>query len=84
MSEKRISADEFDELFEKGEDIMPYLDMSKAIRPNQKQKRVNVDFPQWMVNSLDQESKRLGVTRQSLIKMWVADKLESNRGPLAE
>jgi hypothetical protein len=61
------------------EDILDAFDLKSAKRINQEQKRVNVDFPIWMVESLDRESKRLGVTRQSLIKMWLADKLESKR-----
>jgi hypothetical protein len=71
-----MKAEELDRLFDEGkEDITQYLDMSKARRPNQEPKRVNVDFPVWMVNSLDQEAKRVGVTRQSLIKLWLAERL---------
>jgi hypothetical protein len=72
-----MKASEFDERFDNGEDIMAFLDLSKAERPNQKHKRVNVDFPVWMIAQLDQESQRVGVTRQSLIKIWLADKLAS-------
>ena len=72
-----MKATELDEKFDKGEeDILHYFDTKNVRRPNQKQKRVNVDIPQWMINSLDRESKRIGVTRQSLIKMWLADRLE--------
>jgi hypothetical protein len=72
-----MKAEEFDRLFDEGkEDITQYFDLSKARRPNQEPKRVNVDFPMWMVNSLDQEAKRVGVTRQSLIKLWLAERLE--------
>ena len=74
---KTISASEFDEKFDNGEDISEYIDFSKAEQPNKKHKRVNVDFPVWMLNELDSMSKRLGVTRQSLIKLWLADKLQS-------
>jgi len=70
-----MKAKEFDEAFDRGEDIMPYLDLSKARRPNQEQKRVNVDFPVWMLASLDREASRLGVTRQSIIKVWLAERL---------
>jgi hypothetical protein len=52
------------------------LDLSKARRPLQAQKRVNVDFPTWMVRELDLEARRVGVTRQSIIKMWLAERLE--------
>lgn len=72
---KPITAAEFDEKFDNGEDVSEYLDWSKARRPNQEPRRVNVDFPAWMVRDLDKEAGRLGVTRQSLIKMWIAEKL---------
>jgi len=74
-SKKTLTAAEFDALFDAGEDIAPYLDLESATRPNQ-QKRVNVDFPKWMVAELDAEARRLCVTRQSVIKMWLAEKLE--------
>ena len=67
---------ELDKKFEEGQDILKHLDMSKAGRPEQEQKRVNVDFPLWMVHYLDKESKRLGVSRQSVIKHWIAERLE--------
>jgi hypothetical protein len=71
-----MKASEFDKIFDDGEeDILPYLDLAKASRPNLEAKRVNVDFPVWVVNGLDREAQRLGVTRQSLIKMWIAEKL---------
>jgi hypothetical protein len=70
-----ITAEELDEKFDNGEDVSAYFDWSKARRPNQEARRVNVDFPAWMVQSLDKEAGRLGVTRQSLIKMWIAEKL---------
>jgi hypothetical protein len=75
MKSKTISAKEFEKKFDDGEDISEYLDFSKATRPNLELKRVNVDFPQWVVKGLDKEAQRLGVTRQSLIKMWIAEKL---------
>ena len=71
-----MKASEIDEKFENGADFLNHFDLSKAHRPNLKNKRVNVDFPTWMVESLDREAKRLGVTRQSLIKLWLANKLE--------
>lgn len=57
-------------------DIVDELDVSTIKRPNQAQKRVNVDFPTWMIESLDKEASRLGVTRQSIIKVWLAERLE--------
>ena len=74
-----MKAEEFDKLFDEGKDITHLLDLSSARRPNQELKRVNVDFPIWMVNKLDREAKRLGVTRQSIIKIWLADRLEHVR-----
>ncbi|MEK6775821.1 MAG: CopG family transcriptional regulator [bacterium] len=71
-----MKAKEFDEKFDKGEDISKHLDVSKARRPEHEQKRVNVDFPLWMIQLLDREAKRLGVPRQSIIKIWVAERLE--------
>lgn len=70
-----MKAKEFDQKFNKGEDVTHFLDRSKARRPEENQKRVNVDFPIWMIQSLDREARRLGVTRQSIIKLWLADKL---------
>ncbi len=78
MKSKTISAEELDRLFDEGSDeIDQYLDWSSARRPGLEAKRVNVDFPQWMVMKLDQESKRLGITRQALIKTWVAARLDA-------
>jgi hypothetical protein len=71
-----MKAREFDKKFDEGGNISKYLDMSKARRPEQEQKRVNVDFPLWMIQLLDKEARRLGVPRQSIIKVWVAERLE--------
>jgi hypothetical protein len=71
-----MNARELEQRFDAGEDVTGELDLSQARRVNQEQKRVNVDFPVWMVHSLDREAKRLGVPRQSLIKVWVAERLE--------
>lgn len=67
----------FDQQFDKGIDITGSLDLSKAKRVLQEQKRVNVDFPTWMIESLDREARKLGVTRQSIIKVWLAERLEA-------
>ena len=73
-----MKAKDFDQKFDAGEkDIIADLDLSTAVRPNQIQKQVNVDFPVWMIDSLDREARRIGVTRQSIIKMWLAEKLEN-------
>ena len=71
-----MKAKEFDKRFDEGEDISRYLDVKKARRLKQEQKRINVDFPLWMIHLLDKEAKRLGVPRQSIIKVWVAERLE--------
>lgn len=65
----------FDEAFDNGEDVSRHLDFSRASRPGREQKRVNVDFPVWMIQSLDKEAQRLGVPRQSVIKVWIAERL---------
>lgn len=74
-----MKAKDLDKAFDAGEDVTRYLDLSKARRPKQEQKRVNVDFPIWMIQSLDKEAKRLGVPRQSLIKVLIARHLEKTR-----
>lgn len=71
-----MKAKHFDRQFDAGVDITAALDLSKAKRVLQTQKRVNVDFPTWMIESLDREASRLGVTRQSIIKVWLAERLE--------
>ncbi|MEA3355726.1 MAG: CopG family antitoxin [Candidatus Bipolaricaulota bacterium] len=71
-----MKARELEKKFDAGEDITEHLDLSKARRPRQEQRRVNVDFPLWMIDSLDKEAKRLGVPRQSLIKMLIARDLD--------
>jgi len=71
-----MKANEFDKQFDEGDDILNALDLSKAKRVMQDQKRVNVDFPAWMIESLDREADRVGVTRQSIIKVWLAERLE--------
>jgi hypothetical protein len=71
-----MKAKEFDKAFDEGKDISRNLDLSRAKRSAREQKRVNVDFPVWMIQLMDKEAKRLGVPRQSLIKVWVAERLE--------
>jgi len=71
-----MTAKELDKIFDAGEeDILPYLDLAKAVRPGHQAKRVNVDFPAWMISKLDFAADRLGVPRQSLIKVWIAERL---------
>ena len=71
-----MNCSEFDRRFDDGESIIEVLDVTAARRQRLEQKRVNVDFPIWMVEQLDQEANRLGVTRQSIIKVWLAERLE--------
>jgi hypothetical protein len=71
-----MKASDFDKKFDDGEDITEALDLAKAHRPGHENRRVNVDFPAWMVKKLDAEANRLGVTRQSIIKIWIAERLE--------
>lgn len=71
-----MKAKKFEQQFDKGVDITASLDLSKAKRVLQEQRRVNVDFPTWMIDSLDREAGKLGVTRQSIIKVWLAERLE--------
>lgn len=74
-----MKAEELDILFDEGEDILEHFDLSSLKRPGLETKRVNVDFPQWMIDSLDKEARRLGVHRQSIIKMWISQHLESKK-----
>jgi hypothetical protein len=75
----KVKASKFDRDFDEGKDVTKHLDLSKANRPGLEQRRVNVDFPVWMIESLDRESARLGVPRQSLVKLWIAERLERLR-----
>ena len=75
-----MKAKDLDKIFDEGDiDINDYLDLSKAFRPGQEQKRVHVDFPVWMIDRLDREAGRLGVPRQSLIKVWIGEHLERSK-----
>ena len=71
-----MKAREFDRKFDKGGNISRHLDLARAKRTNQEARRVNVDFPSWMIHSLDKEADRLGVTRQSIIKVWISERLK--------
>ena len=71
-----MKANDFDEKFDRGEDVTADLDLTKARRPSEAHRRVNVDFPTWMIDALDREARRLGVTRQAIIKVWLSEMLE--------
>lgn len=71
-----MKTSEFDKKFDDGESVIDQLEIKSARRPAQELRRVNVDFPEWMLKSLDREASRLGVTRQSIIKVWLAERLD--------
>jgi hypothetical protein len=79
-SKDTISAEELDRRFDEGEDVSRFLDWSAARRPGLEQRRVNVDLPLWMIESLDGEAKRVGATRQSIVKVWLAERLKAECG----
>ena len=72
-----MKAKSFDKKFDSGKDVIDDLDLSSARRPNQEQKRINVDFPSWVIKSLDREAAKIGVNRQSIIKVWLVERLQS-------
>ena len=71
-----MKPEEFDAKFDNGEDITEFLDFSQARRPGYEQKHMNIDFPIWMIEALEREAKRLGVTSDSIIKLWLAERLD--------
>ena len=75
---KKVKTKDFDAAFDRGDDITKHLNTSKKRRVNEELRRVNIDFPAWVIDSLDREARRLGVTRQSLVKMWIAEKFDQN------
>mgnify|MGYP001581117688 FL=1 len=75
----KTKASSFDKKFDDGESIIEHLDLSQARRPAEEQKRINMEIPVWMLAALDREAKRLGVTRQSIIKIWLAERLQACR-----
>lgn len=76
MTMEKISAEELERRFDEGEDMMPYVIPGSGRRINEVPQRVNIDFPRWVVNRLDREAQRLGITRQALVKVWIAERLE--------
>jgi hypothetical protein len=76
MKKKYITASEFEEKFEAGEDITAYLDLNNLESPGLKQKRMSLTLPTWMITKLDNEAKRIGTTRQSVIKFWISERLK--------
>ena len=74
-----ITAEEFEQRFDSGDDISPFIDKASISRPGVEARRVNVDFPEWVIRNLDVESQMIGVSRQSLIKLWVSERLQQER-----
>jgi hypothetical protein len=79
-----MKASDFDKKFDDNENILEHLELTQAHKPALESRRVNVDFPAWMVDALDREAKRMGVPRQSIIKIWLAERLEHNKSPLTD
>ena len=77
---KKVKAKDFDAAFERGDDVSAWLDKSKARRINTELKRVNIDFPVWVIQCLDKAARRLGISRQALVKMWIAEKFDREAG----
>jgi len=75
-SKTTITAEEFDRRFDRGEDVSEFLDWSKARRPGLEPRRVNVDLPEWMIAELDKQASLIGVTRQSIMKVWLSDRIK--------
>ena len=79
-----MKASEIDKIFDENqEDVLDYFDTSKIKMINEEPRRVNIDFPSWMIQSLDKEAKHVGVSRQAVIKMWLAEKLQSLNSQVA-
>lgn len=80
-----MKAEELDKIFDEGkEDILPYLDMATLRRPNLDQKRTNVDLPIWMIQKLDRQANLIGVTRQSIIKVWLSERIKEEYAKQAD
>jgi hypothetical protein len=74
-----MTAHEFEQRFDDGEDITPFIDMSSIRRPGVQPRRVNVDFPEWMIEKLDWQSRLIGVSRQALVKLWVSERIQKEQ-----
>jgi hypothetical protein len=75
-----MKAQELDDRFDRGESVVPYLDLTKAVRPGLTRRRVGVDFPDWLLKALDREAAKAGVARQALIKLWLAERVKLEAG----
>jgi len=74
-----MTAQEFEQQFDEGEDITPFIDMSSIRRPGMEPRRVNVDFPEWMIEKLDWQSRLIGVSRQALVKLWISERIQKEQ-----
>mgnify|MGYP000937082078 FL=1 len=74
-----MTAQEFEKRFDEGEDITPYIDKASIRRPGLEARRVNVDFPEWMIEKLDWQSRLIGVSRQALVKLWVSERIQKEQ-----
>ena len=74
-----MTAQEFEQRFNEGEDISPHIDMSSIRRPGLEPRRVNVDFPEWIIEKLDWQSRLIGVSRQALVKLWVSERIQKEQ-----
>jgi len=74
-----MTAQEFEQRFDEGEDITPFIDMSSIHRPGVEPRRVNVDFPEWMIEKLDWQSRLIGVSRQALVKLWISERIQKEQ-----
>ncbi len=74
-----MTAQEFEQRFDEGEDITPFIDMSSIRRPGVEPRRVNVDFPEWMIEKLDWQSRLIGVSRQALVKLWISERIQKEQ-----
>jgi hypothetical protein len=78
MKKKYITGKEFDEKFETGEDLSEYLDLDNARRPELDKKKININLPAWMINQVDEQAKKMGTSRQAILKVWIAEKLKDH------
>jgi hypothetical protein len=74
-----MTAQEFEQRFDEGEDITPFIDMSSIRHPGVEPRRVNVDFPEWMIEKLDWQSRLIGVSRQALVKLWISERIQKEQ-----
>ena len=72
-----MKAEEFDQKFDNGESIIEYLDLTQIKRADSEQQTIAIDIPFWMIEALNQESQRIGIPLQSIIKNWIEERLSN-------